>query len=187
MLVVLVVLSALYFLSAKELTIQEILDDTKMSMEQLFPQLNTTSSNLKLDSTGSFVYTYHVSSGKFSGPAFDGSGDFSVTGCSGLQHVNYCGSGQCRNNVGAECCKNCGPIPEGQWLISSMITFKGMPNCYALSPSGTQKCPARNGFLIHGGDGTTCASGNPSDGCIVIESDSVRYKIKGGGTLNVHA
>ena len=60
-----------------------------------------------------------------------------------------------------------------------------MPNCYALSPIGTEKCPSRNGFLIHGGDGTTCKIGNPSDGCIVIESDSIRYKIKGGGTVSV--
>ena len=60
-----------------------------------------------------------------------------------------------------------------------------MPNCYALTPIGTQKCPERNSFLIHGGDGTTCKNGNPSDGCIVIESDSIRYKIKGGGSVNV--
>ena len=50
-----------------------------------------------------------------------------------------------------------------------------------------QTCPERDGFLIHGGDGTTCAAGNPSDGCIVIEDENIRYKIKGGGTLFVTA
>jgi hypothetical protein len=60
-----------------------------------------------------------------------------------------------------------------------------MQHCYALAPVGDQSCPDRDGFLIHGGDGTTCAAGNPSDGCIVIEDAAVRQKIKGGGTLHV--
>jgi hypothetical protein len=81
-----------------------------------------------------------------------------------------------------------------------------MQHCYALSPIGSQSCPVsdhnylfsahgmqvftllqqeRDGFLIHGGDGTSCAAGNPSDGCIVIEDAAVRQKIKGGGTLHV--
>ena len=38
-------------------------------------------------------------------------------------------------------------------------------------------------FLIHGGN----CGGNPSEGCIVIESESIRYKIKSGATLKVVA
>jgi hypothetical protein len=39
----------------------------------------------------------------------------------------------------------------------------------------------RSGFLIHGGG---CSS-NPSEGCIVIEDQNVRYMIKSGATLTV--
>jgi len=39
----------------------------------------------------------------------------------------------------------------------------------------------RSGFLIHGG----ACSGNPSEGCIVIEDQNIRYKIKSGASLKV--
>lgn len=179
-------LLSLKLINAEMIPMSEILTNLGMKdITELFPNLNTTST---LSSEGNgFIYTYYIGTARFTGPSFDGSADINVVGCSGLQNVNYCGSGQCRNNVNTQCCKNCGPIPTGSWLISSMITYHNMPNCYALTPIGTEKCPARDGFLIHGGDGTTCAAGNPSDGCIVIESDAVRYKIKGGGQVNVLA
>jgi len=158
----------------------EVLRHTNMTMAQLFPD--------KLGKEASdFIYTYHQGTAMFTGPSFDQTKSINVKGCSGLQNVNYCGSGQCRNNAGTQCCKNCGPCPQGKWRISAEITYHNMPHCYALSPIGTEKCPARDGFLIHGGDGTTCAAGNPSDGCIVIEDANTRYLIKGGGTLNVLA
>jgi len=119
-----------------------------------------------------FVYTYHQSSGQFSGPAFDG-GNINVRGCSGQ-------AGSCRNNCGCQCQRSVGPLPRAQYRIGSMQTFKGMPNCYPLSPISGNMC-GRSGFLIHGGS----CSANPSEGCIVISDANVRYKIKGGGTLNV--
>ena len=54
----------------------------------MFPNWNSTA-----EATTSYVYTYHVASAKFSGPSFDNSGNINVVGCSGLQGVNYCGSG----------------------------------------------------------------------------------------------
>ena len=64
-----------------------------------------------------------------------------------------------------------------------MYTFKGMPYCYDLYPSASNNMCGRSGFLIHGGN----CGGNPSEGCIVIESESTRYKIKSGATLKVVA
>lgn len=61
-----------------------------------------------------------------------------------------------------------------------MRTFKGMDYCYDLYPAGADMC-GRSGFLIHGGG----CSGNPSEGCIVIEDSATRYKIKSGATLEV--
>ena len=56
-----------------------------------------------------------------------------------------------------------------------------MEHCYVLSTIDGDMC-GRGGFLIHGG---SCTSGNPSIGCIVIEDVNVRYKIRGGGHLQV--
>lgn len=53
-----------------------------------------------------------------------------------------------------------------------------------LFPSSSNNMCGRSDFLIHGGN---CGSGNPSIGCIVIESESTRYMIKSGATLKVVA
>jgi len=50
-----------------------------------------------------------------------------------------------------------------------------------LYPASSNNMCGRSGFLIHGGS----CSANPSEGCIVIESESTRYKIKSGATLKV--
>eukprot|EP00047_Mylnosiga_fluctuans_P005676 m.241980 g.241980 ORF g.241980 m.241980 type:complete len:186 (+) comp13942_c0_seq1:13-570(+) len=150
-------------------TFDGMLKDLNMSYDQLFPgPPNPT-----------FVYTYSQSSGRFTGPAFDG-GQINVIGCSGLSGENKCGEGNCRNNPQNNCCKDCGPCPRGQWRLSQEVVYKGMPHCYALTlVSGG--CANRGGFLIHGG----ACSANPSDGCIVIENENIRYKIKGGAILHV--
>ena len=62
-----------------------------------------------------------------------------------------------------------------------MYTFKSCINSYDLYPSSSNSMCGRSGFLIHCGG----CSGNPSEGCIVIESDSTRYLIKSGATLKV--
>jgi hypothetical protein len=59
--------------------------------------------------------------------------------------------------------------------------LSGMPYCYDLYPSSSNNVCGRSGFLIHGGG----CSGNPSEGCIVIESESTRYLIRSGATLHV--
>ena len=174
------------------ISIPNLLLELNMTFSELFPShLNASD----------FVYTYSQSAARFRGPAYDG-GTIDVVGCSGMKESCPSGGGevkqqrsqyplpphpriQCRNNPNTQCCKNCGPCPRGEWRLSQEIVFHNMQHCYALSPVGGQSCPDRDGFLIHGGDGTTCAGGNPSDGCIVIEDAAVRQKIKGGGTLNV--
>ena len=55
-----------------------------------------------------------------------------------------------------------------------MITFKCIPYFYKLYSSSSNNICGRSGFLIHGGS----CSGNPSEGCIVIEDQNIRYKIK---------
>ena len=176
------------------ISIPALLSEMNMTFAELFP------SHLNYSD---FVYTYSQSAARFQGPAYDG-GTIDVVGCSGMKEDCPSGGGmvsgalgclprpshthplcQCRNNPSTQCCKNCGPCPRGTWKISQEIVFHNMQHCYALSAVGGQSCPDRDGFLIHGGDGTTCAAGNPSDGCIVIEDAAVRQKIKGGGTLHV--
>lgn len=123
---------------------------------------------------GAFAYAYSQSSGRFSGPAFNG-GYINTVGCSGQK-------GSCRNNPSCQCQRSVGPLPQGGYKLSSMMTFKGMPYCYVLTMTSGSAC-GRSGFLIHGGN---CA-GNPSEGCIVIQDQNTRYLIKGGGTLTVTA
>jgi len=127
-------------------------------------QLNTTS----------YVYTYSQSGHHFYGPAYDGS-NIDTTGCCSGQ------SGSCRNNPSCQCQVSVGPLPRGTYSLGNMMTFKGMPYCYELYPSSSNSMCGRSGFLIHGG----ACSGNPSEGCIVIESETTRYKIKSGATLKV--
>jgi len=127
-------------------------------------QLNTTS----------YVYTYSQSGHHFYGPAYDGSNIDTGCCCSGQ-------SGSCRNNPSCQCQVSVGPLPRGTYSLGNMMTFKGMPYCYELYPSSSNSMCGRSGFLIHGG----ACSGNPSEGCIVIESETTRYKIKSGATLKV--
>lgn len=124
--------------------------------------------------TTSYLYTYSQSGHRFSGPAYDGS-YIDTTGCCSGQ------SGSCRNNPACQCQVSVGPLPQGTYSLGNMMTFKGMPYCYELYPASTNSMCGRSGFLIHGGG----CSGNPSEGCIVIENESTRYKIKSGATLKV--
>lgn len=119
-------------------------------------------------------YTYDISAHHFWGTGYDGSNIDTTGACCGQ-------SGSCRNNPDCTCQKSVGPLPPGTYTLGNMYTFKGMPNCYDLYPSGSNSMCGRSGFLIHGGG----CSGNPSEGCIVIESESTRYKIKSGATLKV--
>jgi len=121
-------------------------------------------------------YTYSQSGHHFYGTSYDGSMIDTYSACSGQ-------SGSCRNNPSCQCQISIGPLPQGTYSLGNMYTFKGMPYCYDLYPSASNNMCGRSGFLIHGGS----CSGNPSEGCIVIESESTRYKIKSGATLKVIA
>ena len=151
----------------------------------------------KLNSTTGGPYTYSQSKHHFYGTGFDGS-YIDTTGC-------CCGqSGSCRNNPSCQvidiydlcdvmierltdnwcplqCQVSVGPLPQGTYTLGNMYTFKGMPYCYDLYPSSSNNMCGRSGFLIHGGG----CSGNPSEGCIVIEDQNTRYLIKSGATLKV--
>lgn len=128
--------------------------------------------NATVDTT--YLYTYSQSGHRFSGPAYDGT-TIDTTGCCSGQ------SGSCRNNPSCQCQVAVGPLPQGTYSLGNMMTFKGMPYCYELYPVSSNSMCGRSGFLIHGGG----CSGNPSEGCIVIENQDTRYKIKSGATLKV--
>jgi len=119
-------------------------------------------------------YTYSQSGHHFYGTAYDGTW-IDTTGCCSGQ------SGSPRNNPSCQCKVSVGPLPQGTYSLGNMMTFKGMNYCYELYPSSSNNMCGRSGFLIHGGD----CSGNPSEGCIVIQDQNIRYRIKSGATLKV--
>jgi hypothetical protein len=129
---------------------------------------------LNLTTTTGGPYTYSQSQHHFYGTAYDGTYIDTYGCCSGQ-------SGTCRNNPSCQCKVSIGPLPQGTYTLGNMMTFKGMSYCYELFPSSTNNMCGRSGFLIHGGS----CSGNPSEGCIVIEDQNTRYRIKSGATLKV--
>jgi len=130
----------------------------------------------KLATSTGGPYTYSQSAHRFSGTAYDGTWIDTIGCCSGQ-------SGSCRNNPSCQCQISVGPLPQGSYSLGNMFTYKGMPYCYELYPSSSNNMCGRSGFLIHGGD----CSGNPSEGCIVIQDTGTRYKIKSGASLKVVA
>lgn len=126
-----------------------------------------------LNSTTGGPYTYQIRNHRFFGTAYDGSYLDTKNACAGYNN-------SCRNNPDCKCKKNEGPLPPGTYQIGTMFKYKGYENSYQLYPQG-DTC-GRSDFLIHGGN---CGSGNPSIGCIVIESASERYMIKSNSILYV--
>jgi len=127
-----------------------------------------------LNSTTGGPYTYSQSQHHFYGLGFDGTYIDTYGCCSGAQ-------GSCRNNPSCQCQAFVGPLPQGTYTLGNMRVFNGMNYCYDLYPDVSNNMCGRSGFLIHGGG----CSGDPSEGCIVIEDESTRYKIKSGATLKV--
>jgi hypothetical protein len=148
--------------------------DFMFSYDNKNEYIEPTSVNASVSVATSYLYTYSQSGHRFSGPAYDGS-YIDTTGCCSGQ------SGSCRNNPSCQCQVAVGPLPQGTYSLGNMMTFKGMPYCYELYPASSNNMCGRSGFLIHGGG----CSGNPSEGCIVIENESTRYKIKSGASLKV--
>lgn len=144
------------------------------SAPNVAPDAKETTLNTTLSTGSGGPYTYSQSGHHFYGAAYDGSYIDTYGCCSGQ-------SGSCRNNPSCQCQVSVGPLPQGTYSLGNMMTFKGMPYCYELYPASSNSMCGRSGFLIHGGS----CSGNPSEGCIVIENESTRYKIKSGATLKV--
>lgn len=147
--------------------------DFMFSYDNKNEYIEPMSGNTSLSAT-TYLYTYSQSGHHFSGPAYDGSYIDTYGCCSGQ-------SGSCRNNPSCQCQVSVGPLPQGTYSLGNMMTFKGMQYSYELYPASSNSMCGRSGFLIHGG----ACSGNPSEGCIVIENESTRYKIKSGATLKV--
>jgi len=148
--------------------------DNMFDEKYILPEGDKERTLAKLNSTTGGPYTYSQSKHHFYGTGFDGS-YIDTTGC-------CCGqSGSCRNNPSCQCQVSVGPLPQGTYTLGNMYTYKGMPYCYDLYPSSSNNMCGRSGFLIHGGG----CSGNPSEGCIVIEDQNTRYLIKSGATLKV--
>jgi hypothetical protein len=148
--------------------------DKMFELEKLKEPLTSQKDLLNLTTGG--PYTYSQSGHHFYGTAYDGSYIDTYGCCSGQ-------SGSCRNNPACQCQVAVGPLPQGTYTLGNMYTFKSCINSYDLYPSSSNSMCGRSGFLIHCGG----CSGNPSEGCIVIESDATRYKIKSGATLKVIA
>lgn len=151
-------------------------DENKLPTKLDANLYNATSggSSLMINEQSGGPYTYSQSAHHFYGTGYDGS-YIDTTGCCSGQ------SGSCRNNPSCQCKVSVGPLPQGSYTLGNMMTFKGMPYCYELYPASSNSMCGRSGFLIHGGG----CSGNPSEGCIVIESETTRYKIKSGASLKV--
>ena len=147
--------------------------DNMFELDKPIEPLTSQKDLLNLTTTGG-PYTYSQSGHHFYGTAYDGSYIDTYGCCSGQ-------SGSCRNNPSCQCTVAVGPLPQGTYTLGNMYTFKSCINSYDLYPSSSNSLCGRSGFLIHCGG----CSGNPSEGCIVIESDATRYKIKSGATLKV--
>jgi len=87
--------------------------------------------------------------------------------------TGYSGAGIDRNNPDAVATHNMGPIPPGNWHLSSSYDdpHKGK-NCFRLSPNEGTNVFGRSGFLIHGDNSTHTAS----EGCIIL-GPSIRQEI----------
>jgi hypothetical protein len=96
-------------------------------------------------------------------------------------HSLFPHSGSCRDNPSCQCDKNVGPLPQGQYTLGDMFTYKGdsslflfipysylfhifsfvlyigYPYSYNLYPSSANNMCGRSEFLIHGGN---CNSGS---------------------------
>ena len=152
----------------------DVKSEDKGDKELLLNNLTLTPEMTQAQVQATYIYTYSQSGHHFYGTAYDGSYIDTYGCCSGQ-------SGSCRNNPSCQCKVSVGPLPQGTYSLGNMYTFKGMPYCYDLYPSASNNMCGRAGFLIHGGG----CSGNPSEGCIVVEDENIRYKIKSGATLKV--
>jgi hypothetical protein len=93
----------------------------------------------------------------------------------------YSGHGEGKDNPDKEKVVGVGPIPAGLWTIGKARDFKGMKNCFDLSPDG-HDAHKRSAFLIHGD--SKDKPGTASRGCIILGPE-VRKKIAESGVTRL--
>lgn len=77
----------------------------------------------------------------------------------------YSGKGEGLNNPDKDKEKNVGPIPAGVYKVGKPREYKGMPNCFDLTPDG-HDAHGRTEFLIHGDNKKM--DNSASEGCIIL-------------------
>jgi hypothetical protein len=91
--------------------------------------------------------------------------------------TGYSGHGDGKNNPDKEKEKGVGPIPRGLYKIGKARDYKGMANCFDLTPDGHDAL-GRTAFLIHGD--SKSSPGTASKGCIILPPE-VRKTIAESG------
>jgi hypothetical protein len=95
--------------------------------------------------------------------------------------TGYSGKGDGKNSPAREKEKNVGPIPAGLWKIGKAREFKGMKDCFDLTPDG-HDAHKRTEFLIHGDSKKN--PGTASEGCIILDA-ATRKKIAASGVTRL--
>jgi len=103
------------------------------------------------------------------------SGKFSLDGKE--LATGYSGKGDGKNNPDKEGVRNVGPIPAGKYQLSKPRDYKGMKNCFDVTPEGHNALD-RTEFLIHGDSKKN--PGSASEGCIILEP-AIRKQIAESG------
>jgi hypothetical protein len=91
--------------------------------------------------------------------------------------TGYSGKGDGKNNPDQEGVRNVGPIPAGNYRLSKPREYKGMKNCFDVTPEG-HNALGRTEFLIHGDSKKN--PGTASEGCIILEP-GIRQQIAESG------
>ena len=85
------------------------------------------------------------------------------------------------NNPAKEKEKNVGPIPAGAYTLGKPREYKGMKDCFDLTPDG-HKAQGRTEFLIHGDNKKM--DNSASEGCIILGPE-IRKKIADSGVTKL--
>jgi hypothetical protein len=93
----------------------------------------------------------------------------------------YSGKGDGLNNPDKEKEKNVGPIPAGAYKIGPAREYKGMQDCFDLTPDG-HSAHGRTEFLIHGDNKKM--DNSASEGCIILDT-ATRKKIANSGVTRL--
>ena len=106
-------------------------------------------------------------------------GEFTTS--DGISYSGYSGNGEGLNNPSKESIPFVGPIPKGEYTVSSSNTSKG-PTTLVLTPSTSNNMHGRSGFLIHGDNSKH--DNSASEGCIIVGPEA-RKKISNGDKIIV--